>query len=337
MTFIRWTMYFLLILSVFLAASGGYTAWRVHRISTQITPDGSFAKIDGAKLHYHFVPAAEKSEDELVLVFLHGASGNAYDTMLAFREAFQGRYGLLFVDRPGLGFSERKPRRHNSLEGQAKLIDGLLGQLKIERAIVIGHSYGAAVTAVLGRLAPERVAGLAFLAPVSHPWPGDVDWYYKLAAMPVAGEIFARTVTLPAAELLAPAAIRRVFSPDRPPDNYTSRTRLPLLYRPATFRANSSDIAGLKEDVTRQSPHYGGLSQPALVVTGTQDAIVWPSIHSEGLVRDLPDADLLVLEGGGHMPHHTHTDEIVAALGELVLRVEAAHRPRSKHARAEDM
>ncbi|MBN9672410.1 alpha/beta hydrolase [Labrenzia aggregata] len=327
-------MFLVLAFGLVLAASGAYTAWRAHQISDRIRPDGSFATVDGVKLHYHFVPASGEGKDAPFLVFLHGASGNAYDTLMAFRKALEGRYGLLFLDRPGLGFSERDFSRHSSPEGQAELIEALLERLGIGRAIVIGHSYGAAVTAALGLRAPERVTGLAFLAPASHPWPGDVDWYYKLAAMPVAGEIFARTVALPSAEMLAPTAIERVFSPNRVPDDYSSRTRLPLVFLPSTFRANSADIAGLKESVTRQSKRYPSLSQPALVVTGTRDKVVWPSIHSEGLMRDLPDADLLVLEGGGHMPHHTHTDEIISALDKLVLRVEAKTAGLTQQARA---
>lgn len=64
------------------------------------------------------------------------------------------------------------------------------------------------------------------------------------------------------------------------------------------------------------------MSQPALVVTGTEDSIVWPSIHCEGLLRDLPHAQLLCLDKAGHMPHHTHTAMIVRGLEQLVRRVE---------------
>ncbi|MEP5761205.1 MAG: alpha/beta hydrolase, partial [Litoreibacter sp.] len=57
---------------------------------------------------------------------------------------------------------------------------------------------------------------------------------------------------------------------------------------------------------------------PKLVVTGTHDSVVWPSIHSDGLMRDLGSARLLVLEGAGHMPHHTHSVQIAAEIREMM-------------------
>lgn len=314
-------MYLFLSLTVLLMLSAAYTAWRVHQISGRLEPDGSLARIDGVNLHYRFVPAPDADPEAPVLVFLHGASGNSYDTRMAFEGAFDGRYPLLFIDRPGLGFSERDFERHSSLKGQAALIDELLEHLDIDRAIVVGHSFGGAVTAVLGLIAPDRIAGLAFIAPVSHPWPGGVDLYYRIAAMPVVGEVFTRTVTLPMAERLAPAAILRVFEPGEAPEDYADAIRLPLLFRPNSFRANSMDIASLKEEVIQHSASYGELTQPTVIITGTEDSVVWPSIHSEGLLRDLPNAELILLEGAGHMPHHTHKPDVVAALEKLVERV----------------
>ncbi len=316
--------------SLLLLSSAAYTAWRSSQIASEIRPEGQFASIDGAKLHYHFFPADHDVSETPVLVFLHGASGNANDTMLAFRDAFAGRYPLLFIDRPGLGFSERNFEGERSLTGQAGLIAGLVETLGIEQAIVVGHSFGAAVTAVLGLTAPERIAGLAFISPVSHPWPGGVDWHYNLAATPFAGAIFAHTIALPAAERLAPAAVLRAFAPGKPPKDYVDKINLPLLFRPASFRANAEDVAGLKKQVIEHSKNYASLSQPSLVVTGTEDTVVWPSIHSQGLHRDLPDTELVLLEGAGHMPHHTHTAEIVEALERLVRRVGAASEPASR-------
>ncbi|MCX2725332.1 alpha/beta fold hydrolase [Roseibium salinum] len=302
--------------------AAAYTAWRSGRISAQSKPDGSFAVVDGVKLHYHFVSAGEGNQDKPVLVFLHGAGGNAYDTKLAFLEAFRGRYPLLFPDRPGLGHSDRRSPEHNSPAGQAQAIAALLEHLDIRSAIVIGHSFGSAVAAALGLVAPERVKGLAFLAPAAYPWPGGVTWYHTVAALPVIGPLFCRTVTLPVAERMAARAIEVTFHPDPPPSGYATAIRLPLLFRPGSFRANSSDIAALNGALAEQSKRHTALRQPALIVTGTEDTIVWPSIHSEGLLKDLPNAELLVLDNAGHMPHHTHTNEIVPALERLAARVQ---------------
>lgn len=299
-----------------------YTATKVRHISRRYRPDGKSFEADGVNLHYHFYRLPDEGKDAPVLVFLHGASGNAYDMKLAFLKALQGRQSLLFIDRPGLGFSSSATSGSDLPAGQAEAIARLLEALEIETAIVVGHSLGGAVTAALGLAAADRVKGLAFLAPVSHEWPGGVTWYYNVAALPVIGPLFCWTLTLPVGGLLAPGAMTNVFFPDRAPQDYFAGIRLPLLFRPASFRANSRQIAFLKSAIISQSKQYSRLRQPALVVSGTEDTVVWPSIHCEGLMRDLPNAQLLMLDKAGHMPHHTHTDDIVSALVKLVRRVE---------------
>jgi len=309
------------ILLIVFACLAIYTGVRTRRISQRYQPDGQFASIDGTPLHYHYFPA-DGAEDRPVFLFIHGASGNAYDQMLAFAGRFEGRYSLLFVDRPGLGFSGRDPDRHASPQAQAGLLAGLLSHLSIPRAVAVGHSLGAAVTAALALHAPDRVKGAVFLAPATHPWPTGVNWYYTVAAAPLVGPLFCWTLTLPVAERLAPAAIARVFLPADEPDGYAAAIRLPLLFRPASFRANSLDIARLKPNVIEQSKRYGELVQPSVVITGNEDTVVWPSIHSKGLERDLPNARLTVIEGAGHMPHLTHTDLVEAEILELAGRVD---------------
>ncbi|GGB32368.1 esterase [Roseibium aquae] len=291
----------------------GYTAFRTREISRRHRADGSFAEIYGTRLHYHML-SATKHPDRPFLVFIHGASGNAHDQMLAFKERFAGEFPLLFVDRPGLGFSDRDMAGHASPKAQAELIGGLLRHLQIEAAVVVGHSLGAAIAAALALEEPDRVKRLVFLAPATHPWPGGVHWYYSVAAMPVIGSLFCWTLTLPVGERLVPRSLANVFQPAAPPAGYARTIRLSLLFRPKSFRANAMDIALLKPHLVNQSKRYGEITQPAVIVTGTQDTVVWPSIHSKGLESDLPNARLVVLDGAGHMPHLTHGAEIEAEI-----------------------
>ncbi len=135
---------------------------------------------------------------------------------------------------------------------------------------------------------------------------------------------------MPIAERLAPKAIEGVFAPETAADDYVERIKLPLLFRPASFRANACDVANLKRHLTRQAQDYSCIEQPAVVVTGTKDTVVWPSIHSDGLIRDLPNARLVVLEGAGHMPHHTRTAEVVREIESLLTEVSGGDLENTK-------
>ena len=77
------------------------------------------------------------------------------------------------------------------------MLSEMLDRLGIARAIVVAHSWPARSRPRWRSIIPTQVAGLVLLAPVSHPWPGGIAWYYHVAAAPVIGPLFAYTLALP--------------------------------------------------------------------------------------------------------------------------------------------
>ncbi|MGL4310631.1 MAG: alpha/beta fold hydrolase, partial [Paracoccaceae bacterium] len=53
---------------------------------------------------------------------------------------------------------------------------------------------------------------------------------------------------------------------------------------------------------------------PVELVHGDMDNIVPLSVHAARLVDILPDANLTVLPGTGHMPQHANEPEVIAAI-----------------------
>jgi len=254
------------------------------------------------------------------LVFIHGASGNLRDQAEAFRPALEGRAELVFVDRPGHGYSPRGGSRNDTPDGQADAIVEALDALGISSAIIIGHSFGGAIVASLALRHPGKVAGLLFLAPATHPWPGGVDWHYNLTAMPIIGPLFARTIAPLAGLARMDAATRGVFAPNARPEGYVERTGPSLVLRPRTFRSNAIDVSGLHAYVTRTAPRYREIKAPTVIITGDSDPIVLAHIHSDGLARDIDGARLLWVRNLGHKPDYCATELAVAAIETLAGR-----------------
>ena len=311
----------LLSLLVVALALAVYSRLRTITIDGIYPPTGTRRSIDGAMVHFVDIPADRP--DAPVLVLIHGASGNLRDPMLALRARLQGHYRLVLVDRPGHGWSARAGRGDAVPAVQAGRIATLMSDLGIGRAIVLGHSWGGSVAAAFAVHHPERTAGLVFLAPATHPWEGGVTWYYRLAAMPVIGRIFCEVLVLPVGKLVRDRGIRSVFSPAEPPEDYAEDAHIDLSLRPSTFRANAEDIADLWSYVTELSPRYREISAPTAIVADDADKIVYTHIHSVGLERDIPGARLIRVDGAGHMPHHTRTETVVAAIDEVAARAEA--------------
>lgn len=310
---------FLLVLIVVLAALAIATQVRARAITAQTPNIGELTDVGGFRLNALHVPAGPEA-DLPPIVFIHGASGNLRDQAGAFLEPLRGRAELLFVDRPGHGYSERGGPENDTPDGQANAIARLMEKKGIERAIIVGHSFGGAITASFGVLHPEKVEGLAFLAAATHPWPGGVDWYYHLASAPVIGPIFCHTLALHAGMMRIAAATDHVFAPNPRPTDYIEDTGPALVLRPHTFRSNAKDVAGLHAYVSAFAPRYQEIDKPTVVITGDSDEIVLEEIHSKGLARDIKGSELVWINGLGHKPDYIVTDIVIAALEKIAGR-----------------
>ncbi len=293
------------------------TAIGVAQLERAHRPAGRFVPVDGGRLHVVDLAPARPS-DVPPIVLLHGASGNLEDQRLTLGAALAARHRVVMVDRPGHGYSDRPGGKSDASPGrQAALIAQALGELGVGRAIVVGHSWSGALAAALALDFPERVAGLVLVAAVTHPWPGGISWYYRLASLPVVGRLFAQTCALPLGSLMLAPAVASVFEPQLPPADYLRGAATRLVLRPREFIANAQDVAALKAFVTAQASRYRDIAAPTVIISGDADNTVHLDTHSRVAVTLIPGARLIVLRGIGHMPHHVAVDEIVAAVDRL--------------------
>jgi pimeloyl-ACP methyl ester carboxylesterase len=315
------------VLAVFFALVGVSRAgaWLTERRNP---PVGQFIDINGAAIHYVHVPAPAKT-DLPPIVFIHGASANLNDQMAPLSPLLEGRAELLFFDRPGHGWSERGPQ-NDTPQGQARTLATLMDGLGIGKAIVVAHSFGGATATAFARAFPQKTAGLVFLSPATHPWPGGkTAWYYDIASLPVLGRLFAETIAWPAGTARIGAATECVFSPNRVPDDYLRRAEIPLVLRASAFRANAIDVAGLYDYAVNVAPGYHEIKAPTVVISGDRDTVVYARVHSVGLKRDIPGAELVWVRDLGHKPDWIAPDLVIAAIEKVAgqtVDLEAAAR-----------
>lgn len=298
------------------AAAFCFTAWKAKAIEAEFPNTGELIDVGGFSMNSLHVPKPAGA-DLPAIVFIHGASGNLRDQEAAFRKALEGRAEMLFVDRPGHGYSERGGPENDFPDGQAAAIARLMEKRGIDKAIISGHSFGGAIAASFAVHHKERTAGLLFLAPATHPWPGGIDWYYSLAQRPVLGRLFSHLLALPLGLKRIDGGTRFVFWPNAVPRDYVRRTGPALVLRPATFRANAMDVANLHAYVTRMQPRYREIDAPTVIITGDRDGIVLEQIHSRGLARDISNAELIRIRNLGHKPDHMATDVAIVAIEKL--------------------
>jgi pimeloyl-ACP methyl ester carboxylesterase len=280
----------------------------------RIPPAGSFLEVDGIQMHY--LDMGPKDTDLSTIILIHGASANLLDMKMALGERLSAKRRVILVDRPGHGYSGR-PKDGHLLSVQSRAIHQLLTQMNVHKPIIAGQSFGGVISLNYALEYPDDVAGLVLMAPVSHEWPGDTAIHYKLAVRPLIGPVFRRTVIPLVRALSGKGIIDPAFWPLETPENYFDRSGSDLLFRPSDFKYDAQDRLFLKEQIMEQQKHYGKITAPTRIITGTHDTSVSPGLHSMSLEREMPNASLNLITGVGHPIHHFAQDEIKAEIAIL--------------------
>src|ERR1700674_2098386 len=260
---------------------------------------GKMIEVAGATLNVVDIGPRDAAGPPVVMI--HGASSNLEVMRQPLGEMLARDHRVILIDRPGHGWSTRARQEDSTPAIQGRMINAALEKLGIGPAIFVVHSWAGALGARMALDYPTRVAGLVMLAPVAYPWSGGVGWYNDVVTTPVIGPLLAYTITLPLGLFLTGPGARTAFLPQTMPENFVRDTATPLLLRPREFLANARDLVTLKAAVREQSPRYGNIKVPAVVIAGDADTTVWPTIHSRPFAAAVRNAKLIMLPGVGHI------------------------------------
>lgn len=308
-----------LLIAALLAAALAGLAIRVRarqgEIRRRYPPLGQIVLVDGLRVH---ALTMGKGPD---VVLIHGASGQLRD-LLPLMERLASRFRVTAFDRPGLGHSQALRRDLASPAAQALHLAAAAGQLGITRPVVLGQSYGGAVALAWGLevTGDQAATALVLVSAAALPWPGKLDWSYRLTQTALG-----RGVILPLATALVTDAwierlMRGLFAPDPAPAGYARDTGAALALPLSALKANAVQVNGLYNHVVAMRPRYARLRLPVELVHGLADTIVPAAIHSVPFSALVPSARLTLVDQAGHMPHHSHPDQVVAAVERAATR-----------------
>lgn len=295
-------------------------AAREARAEAAYPPEGEFVDVGGRRVHA--VIAGEGPD----LVLLHGANGTLREFTFHLVERLAERYRVIALDRPGLGYTDRTdPSYRRAFAGdaespaeQAALLAAAAQKLGAERPIVLGHSFGGIVG--FAWALDQPLAALVSVAGVANPWPGDLGWIYTVNGTSLGGALVVPAITAYTPPARLEAAVESVFAPQAPPEGYSEHIGPALAMRREAFRANARQVNTLRPHVVEMVKRYGEIGVPVEIIHGSADTSVPLRVHSITLPQQIPGAQLTVLDGVGHMPHHTHADEVIAAIDRAATR-----------------
>lgn len=302
-------------LMTMIAAGAGAAALTLSPAQAETgAPPGSYVEIDGAQIRY-----VEEGDGPAVLL-IHGASSNAEDMRLALSGHLDG-YRAIYVDRPGLGWSERPSGRWGPA-AEAAFLSAFIDALDLGAPVVVGHSWGGAITTRLAMDHPDRVSGIVLIAPALMSGVGEAAWYNRAVRIPVVGALFTRVIIPLAGPGRIESGLEATFAPQPVPEGYEDAVRVNRLFNPSVIRANAADMGPVNRWLAQQDTRYGEIDQPAVILAGDGDTVVYTHRHSIPVSQEMPNARLVTEDGWGHMLHHWAPDRVSAAIADVMSRAD---------------
>jgi pimeloyl-ACP methyl ester carboxylesterase len=212
------------------------------------------------------------------LLLLHGW-GTSLDSFGAMIEDLKRQFRITAFDFPGHGGSDMPPVIW-TVDAFVGLTMGVMAELGIERASVLGHSFGGRVAIKLAAGHPEMVDRLVLVDSAGVPPPQTIKRRLKRAASKSANTMgrFGRP-----GQAVRRAIVRRIASPD---------------YK-AAGPLRDTFLAVIREDLRPALPR---IKARTLLVWGeSDDDTTLADAHT--MEKSIPGARLLVLKNAGHFSY----------------------------------
>ena len=291
-----------------LGAAALYNLSRAKSAESRHPPIGKFVTVDGVRLHY-----LERGHGE-PLVLIHGNGTMIEDFVVSgLVSRLAEHYRVIVIDRPGYGYSTR-PRGVWTPRAHATLFRNALGRLGVDRAIMLGHSWGTLVALAFAVQAPALVRGLVLVSGYYFPTARADVVLFSPPAIPVIGDVMRYTISPPVARLMLPGLLRVMFAPAPVAQRFDRKFPKELMLRPSQLRASAEDAAMMTPSVMELQSHYAELQIPMVIVAGGDDQIVDVGRHSARLHHERLGSELIIVPGQGHMVHHHAPEQIVGAV-----------------------
>jgi pimeloyl-ACP methyl ester carboxylesterase len=218
----------------------------------------------------------------VVLIHAGVADSRMWDPQWA---AWQTRFALTRLDLRGFGRSGPPLGAFS----HARDVLAVLDAAGIERALLVGASFGGLVALDLAASHPERVGGLVLAdAPLpGHPWSDEMRGFFV-----------AENAALEAGDLEAATEVNVGFWAGAANEAVRAAIREQQLNAFRLQAGDEADDSLLTDDLPGS---LATLAVPTLVVTGENDKADFRAI-ADKLAATLPDAHRATVAGAGHLP-----------------------------------
>ncbi len=286
-------------LLVFALSLAGCASLRTFEEIRREVPEDRFLRIGDQLVHIE-----QAGGDSTPVVLIHGFGGSTY----SWRKVLPGlaeSFRVVAVDLSGFGYTER-PRLPESYsrEAQGTLVLRVMDALGMERAHLVGHSYGGGITLWLARYHPERIRSMVLVDSSAPTYANDRR--SRLAALRPLTSWFLRSY------VLRRSSVRKSLLRSLYDDSLVTPELVQAYYERLRIEGVADAYYGLTApSSTPADPvRLEEIQTPALVVWGRHDQII-PLAGGRRAAERLPGGTFAVLEKSGHIPMEEQPEELL--------------------------
>ncbi|BAX95651.1 putative hydrolase, alpha/beta fold protein [Mycobacteroides stephanolepidis] len=224
---------------------------------------------------------------------------------------FAERYTVILVDPPGHGDSQALHRMFR-FEDCAHSIEQILDSLGIERAHIVGNSWGGMIGGTFAALHPDR-AGASVLMNATASRANmrqTVEFRLLTEIVRLLGRFREPLTTRAVKAFVGPTIMR-----ERPQVEQAIRAELRDLNVDSVYWAVNSVVPARPD----QRELFGRIGTPILVVAGREDP-TFPVAETELMAEAIPGAEFMIMENTGHLAALERPDEVNALIDEFLKR-----------------
>jgi pimeloyl-ACP methyl ester carboxylesterase len=216
-------------------------------------------------------------------------------------------YRAIAVDLPGFGEAGVAPGAQAPWEDVLKM----LRELAVDRAVIVGNSFGAAVALRVAAVAPAAVSALALFSPP----PINRDPSAELSA---AWEAEEAALEREGIEAATAAVVEAWVQPDAPPG---LRERVAAMQRRALgAQVAAGELQEAPDPLEQGTASLERLDVPVLAVAGESDMTDFKE-GAEEIARLFSRGQTVVIRGAGHLPPLETPEEFQALLTDFLATV----------------
>ena len=235
------------------------------------------------------------------LVYFHGGAGLQWDPLV---EALTTTHHVYAPMHPGTdGEHHDDVRQLSDVWDLVLFYAELFDDLGLDRAVLVGHSFGGMVASEIAATYPEFAERLVLVSPIGL-WRDDAPVGNPMMLDPAAlvDAMFADAGGVPAQQMIAQMS-SMLDQPEAAAQSWWVTACTGHFIWPLPDR-------GLGKRIHR-------IKAPSLVIWGRQDGII-PPVYAEEFGSQLHDARVEIIDGAGHVPQIEQPERVIELVGEFL-------------------